>query len=80
MNMTCGDNINSVHEPVHLEDSPDVVVAYCKRCKKRGYFRKDVGRVDPEYADFFKLDTLQPHQNLYYKYYGDMKIAQQGVE
>lgn len=74
--MKCGDNINSVHNMKYLEDAPDVVVAYCTRCKSRYYFRKDANRTDPRYGKIFKRDTLQPHENLYYKEYPHrMKIA-----
>lgn len=74
--MKCGDNINAVHKMIYLEDSPDIVVAYCERCKERAYFRKCNGRTDPRYSQYFKRDTLQPHMNLYYKEYGkNMKIV-----
>lgn len=71
--MKCGDNVNFVHKMRNLEDSPDVLVAYCERCKARYYFRKDGGGriIGQNYHKVFKRDTLQPHQNLYYKEYKD---------
>lgn len=74
--MTCGNNIDSVHKMKYLEDAPDVVVAYCEHCKKRYYFRKNNGKTDPKYNAVFKRDTLQAHENLYYKIYPQrMKIC-----
>lgn len=71
----CGDNKNHTHKMKYLEDAPDVVVAYCENCKRRFYFRKCDGRTDPAYSKVFKRDTLQRHENLYYKYYGQMNIV-----
>ena len=66
----CGDNKNSVHKMIYLEDAPDIIVAYCERCKKRFYVRKGQGgRPAPIYSEIFKRDTLQQHENLYYKEY-----------
>lgn len=74
---SCGDNVQSVHYMKYLEDSPDVIIAYCERCKQRFYIRKDRGgRPEPKYNKIFKRDTLQPNSNLYYKEYKNkMKIA-----
>lgn len=59
---------DDVHKAVILKDTPEVVEAYCTKCKAHEYFRKDsAGRVDPAYGDFFKADTLQPSSNLYYR-------------
>lgn len=73
----CGDNINFCHKMKTLEDSPDVLVAYCVRCKFRTHIRKDRGgRPEPKYNTIFRRDTLQPNSNLYYKEYPNrMKIA-----
>lgn len=74
----CGDNVNFVHKMRTLEDVSDVLVVYCERCKARYYFRKDAGGriMGQNYHNIFKRDTLQPHQNLYYKEYkGRMNIA-----
>jgi hypothetical protein len=65
----CGDNKNSVHKMKYLQDDEAIVVAYCERCKKRYYFRKYQGRIDPKYGKVFRRDTLQPSSNLYYKEY-----------
>ena len=70
----CGDNINSVHNMKTLEDAPDVIVAYCIKCKFRTHIRKCGGRTEPKYNKIFRRDTLQPTQNLYYKEYGKMNI------
>ena len=66
----CGDNINHVHKLITLEEVTDVItVAYCANCKQRFYARpKDTKR----YGELFKMNTLQPSGNLYYKYYGKM--------
>lgn len=75
-NQHCGDNINSVHKMKTLEDSPDVIVAYCEKCKFRTHVRKDRGgRPEPKYNRIFRRDTLQPSRNLYHKEYGKMKIV-----
>lgn len=59
---------SDVHKAVILKDTPEVIEAYCTKCKEHEYFRKDsAGRVDPAYGDFFKADTLQPNSNLYYR-------------
>ena len=71
----CGDNINSVHNMKYLEDAPDVIVAYCIKCKFRAFIRKCAGRTEPKYNKIFRRDTLQPTQNLYYKEYGKMNIV-----
>lgn len=65
-----------IHDPKSLISTKEVEVAYCKQCKRRGYFRKGFdGRDDPNYGSFFRRDTLQPTQNLYYKIYpGRMNI------
>lgn len=58
----------SVHDARVIKDTPEVIEAYCVKCKAHEYFRKDAqGRVDPRYGDFFKADTLQPSSNLYYR-------------
>ncbi len=67
--MTCGDNIQSVHKMHYLEDSQDIVVAYCERCKYRAYIRKCAGRTDPRYSKIFRRDTLQPGTNLHAREY-----------
>lgn len=59
---------NDVHKPKEIQDNAEVVEAYCVKCKAHAYFRKDSnGRIDPAYAKFFRADTLQPSQNLYYR-------------
>lgn len=59
-----------VHKTVTLRETREVVEVYCSKCKAHRYFRKDSeGRLDPEYSKFFRADTLQPSQNLYYKVY-----------
>lgn len=59
-----------VHKTVTVQDTKEVIEAYCVKCKAHAYFRKDSeGRLDPEYAKFFRADTLQPSQNLYYRVY-----------
>lgn len=59
-----------IHNPKTLLSTKEIEVAYCKECKVRGYFRKGFdGRDDPNYQKFFRRDTLQPTQNLYYKIY-----------
>lgn len=58
----------NVHKGIILNDTLEVVEAYCEKCKTHAYFRKDgYGRVEPSYGDFFKADTLQPSSNLYYR-------------
>lgn len=76
--MTCGDNIHSVHKMITLEETEAAIVAYCDYCKRRYCVRKDDrGRPEqPLYSKIFKRDTLQPHENLYYKEYpGKMNVV-----
>lgn len=62
----CGDNITGVHLTTMLEEASDCTTVYCERCKKRAYIR----RGDKKLMEvWFKRDTLQPHENLYYKEY-----------
>jgi hypothetical protein len=59
-----------VHKAITLKETKEVIEAYCVKCKAHKFFRKDAqGRLDPEYAKFFRADTLQPSMNLYYKVY-----------
>lgn len=55
-----------VHLPKILVNDPDCVQAYCERCKKRVHIRTGDRKA---YREFFQRDTLQPHQNLYFKEY-----------
>jgi len=73
----CGDNINSVHKMKDLQNDEAILIAYCERCKKRYYVRKQAdGKTDPIYNKIFKRDVLQPGTNLYYKEYNRMQIVQ----
>jgi len=58
-----------VHEPQVIHDI-DAIVAVCKKCRQMGVFRMDKdGRFNNrEYTKFFKIDLLQPSENLYWKY------------
>lgn len=69
LNNMCGDNYNSVHDMKILQGDSAIIIAYCQRCKKRYYIRQHDGRTEPKYGKIFKRDTLQPHENLYYKEY-----------
>lgn len=62
----CGDNINSVHKMKTLIDDPAIIVCYCERCKLK-FSLSPNDKVT--YRRLFKRDTLQPHENLYYKEY-----------
>jgi len=53
-----------VHLPKILSDANDCTQAYCERCKERVFIRRGDKK---KMAEFFERDTLQPHQNLYYK-------------
>jgi hypothetical protein len=58
------------HAPFIINDTQDAMVAVCSQCKQMEVFRKDPdGRMNhKKYLTFFKRDTLQSYDNLYFKY------------
>ncbi len=70
----CGDNKNSCHKMKDLQNDERIIISYCEFCKKRFYVRKYEQRTDPTYGKLYRMDTLQPGSNLYYKYYGKMNV------
>lgn len=66
INNMCGDNINSVHKMKYLMDHEGIIVCYCERCKLKFEVKPQDNKT---YRRLFKRDTLQPHENLYYKEY-----------
>jgi len=62
-------NTDSVHDNEVINETPDGIRVYCKRCKQINVLRMDLnGRMNnKEYAKIFKKDILQPGENLYYK-------------
>jgi len=47
-----------------LENAPDILTVYCEHCRRRSFIRPQDKKM---YAKLMKRDTLQAHENLYYK-------------
>jgi hypothetical protein len=53
-----------------LSESSEAIVSYCEHCRHKFIVRVYEGRPErKKYAKLYKRDTLQPHENLYYKVY-----------
>lgn len=65
------DNINSCHENIITNETPDGIRVICTQCKQVNVLRMDKeGRFNNRaYSKIFKRDLLQPGENLYYKIY-----------
>lgn len=63
------DNKKEMHDMLIPKDSRGGLIAYCKRCQRTYYVRKD-GQDRPElrrYSKLFYRDIVQPSKPLYYK-------------
>ena len=68
----CGDNVNMCHNLKFLINEKEHTLVYCQHCKRRMYVKPQDKR---RWSMIFRKDTLQPGGiNLYYKYYGKMKV------
>lgn len=70
MNFEC-DNVAFCHNPITIAEDESALRAICTQCKNQYIIRKDWrGVIDNrQYSKIFRKETLQPHQNLFYKYY-----------
>jgi len=68
--MEC-DNLSFCHNPVIINEDNSAQRVICTQCKYQYVLRKDWRGVfeNKEYSKIFRKETLQPHQNLFYKYY-----------
>lgn len=68
--MIC-DNVSNVHNPIVIAEDECAMRVFCKLCKHQYVIRKDWRGVseNKQYSKIFKRDTLQPHENLFYKVY-----------
>jgi hypothetical protein len=65
------DNTWACHELLTTNDDINALRVFCTHCKNHYIIKKDWrGVVDNvQYSKLFRKETLQPHQNLFYKYY-----------
>lgn len=70
------DGVNALHELEQVAGQQSGVQEVCKKCKARLYFRRErSGRMEPAYNEAHRLETLQPWDNLYYRYHpANMKL------
>ena len=65
------DNLSRCHDPIIVGDDLNAQRVYCTQCKNQYIIRKDWRGVceNRSYSKIFRKEILQPHQNLFYKYY-----------
>ena len=65
------DNISNVHNPRTIAEDENAIRVLCLECKHQYVIRKDWRGVpeNKQYSKLFKRDTLQGHENLFYKVY-----------
>lgn len=65
------DNKWACHTPVTVAEDKNALRVLCRTCKRQYVLRKDWRAVqhNRDYSKVFKKDILQPHENLFYKYY-----------
>jgi hypothetical protein len=63
--------VSELHDLVRVEEMPSGVQEVCQKCHERLFFRKeaDSGRLEPAYTKAHRYETLQPWENLYYRYH-----------
>lgn len=65
------DNISKCHNPITIGEDDNALRVLCSECKNQYIIRKDWRGVpdNKQYSEIFRRETLQGHQDLFYKYY-----------